>query len=71
MRAGARETPMPDLIEFLDEQVFRCRWNWLCDKNDRRITQRAPYERLDVCGQPFPCAHRAHNPDCNHPMAGI
>lgn len=24
---------------------------------------------LDNCGQPYPCAHRAHNPDVNHPDA--
>lgn len=21
----------------------------------------------DECGEPFPCAHRAYDPDCNHP----
>jgi len=25
---------------------------------------------MDVCGRSYPCAHRAYNPNCNHPMAG-
>lgn len=24
---------------------------------------------FDECGQPFPCAHRGHDPFCNHPVA--
>jgi hypothetical protein len=33
---------------------------WHCPDHDVRVA-------VDECGEPFPCAHRAHNPDVNHP----
>jgi hypothetical protein len=46
------------------EDLEKARWYV-----EREIARRRAVSSLDLCGEPAPCAHRAHSWDVNHPMS--